>query len=55
MKVASIAQRLASYAVVIRPSDVVVQMAAIGIGVRRYYNIAIRRETAREFHTGEVC
>lgn len=39
----------------IRNDDVVVQVAALTVYVRRYYNIAVRRDTAGEFQTGEMC
>lgn len=54
VKVTSVSQRLTGYAVVIRPSDVVVQMTAIGIRMRRYNDVTVRRETTCKFHTGKM-
>ena len=39
----------------IRNDDVVMNMTALTVDVRRYYYITVRRDTAGEFQTGEMC
>lgn len=55
VKIPSITRCFTGHAVVIGDDDVVMKVAALTVGMRRHYHIRVRRDTAREFLTGEMC